>query len=99
MKLRHLQKLFWVLLLTLAIAVMANVRPAAACPNCRNAISEQPNSADGGSLNRGINTSIVAMLGVTGTLLFGLVRLIIRMDRLTPMPEDLPGGASGAPLL
>ena len=41
--------------------------PAAACPNCREAVSSQPD--DVANMARGFNWSIMLMLGVPATLL------------------------------
>jgi hypothetical protein len=41
--------------------------PAAACPNCKEAVSAQP--AEVASMARGYNWSILLMLGVPATLL------------------------------
>ena len=76
--------------------VAALAATAAACPNCRDAIKQQGVTKDGGDLSLALNTSILAMLGILGTVTFGVVRMIVAIDRQTPMPPEPPAPAAGA---
>ena len=57
----------------LAFALVA--RPAAACPNCKDALADQP--SESASLARGFNWSILVMLGVPFSIL-GVGGLVVR---------------------
>ena len=58
--------------------------PAAACPGCKTAVSNNAAAAEGPSpagLARGSNWSIFAMLLILGAVAGGLIRTLIRVAR------------------
>lgn len=70
--------------LALALIVLL-VSPALACPNCKEAVSAQPD--DVANMARGFNWSIMLMLGVPATLLGTGVFMVHRAVKNGTLPE------------
>jgi hypothetical protein len=71
--------------LALVLLVVAFSSPASACPNCKEAVSAQPEEV--AKVAQGYNWSILLMLGMPVTLLGTGAFLVRRAVRLGTMPE------------
>jgi hypothetical protein len=71
---------------TLALLLLVgSARPAAACPNCKEAVAAQPSEVQG--MARGYNYSVLFMLMMPATLLGTGAFMVARAVKKGTMPE------------
>ena len=83
---QSVRRLTTMLALTLAFSFGPGLTgPAAACPNCKEAVSAQPSEVAG--MARGYNWSVLLMLAVPFTLLGTGTLMVVRAAKRGTLPE------------
>lgn len=83
---RHARRFVPSLTLALGLGIgLGLAAPAAACPNCKEAVAAQPSEV--ASMARGYNWSVLVMLAVPFTMLGTGTLMVVRAARRGALPE------------
>jgi hypothetical protein len=80
-----MRRIQWQHLLLAAVVTLLLASPVSACPNCKEAVSAQPE--DVANMAKGYNWSIMLMLSVPMTLLGTGAFMVRRAIKLGTLPE------------